>query len=106
MKYKLQIAYDGTNYGGWQAQVNALSIQTLIENALATALRTPTPITGAGRTDAGVHALGQIAHFTHDKELDTFRLFASLNGLLPPDIRILSIEAVPEAPPGLSDMGL
>lgn len=96
MKYKLTIAYDGTCYGGWQIQNNSTSIQTLIENALATVLRNPTPLTGAGRTDAGVHARAQIAHFTHDAEIDAYRTLASLNGLLPHDIRILKVESVPE----------
>jgi tRNA pseudouridine38-40 synthase len=94
MRYKLTIAYDGTHFGGWQIQSNAVSIQQLIEEALQTALRHPTPITGAGRTDAGVHARAQVAHFDTTQEIDTFRLLASLNGLLPTDIRILKIETV------------
>jgi tRNA pseudouridine38-40 synthase len=96
MRYKLTISYDGTNFGGWQIQSNSASIQMAIEAALQTALRAPTPIVGAGRTDAGVHALAQTAHFTPEKEADTFRLLASLNGLLPPEIRILKIEPVSE----------
>lgn len=92
MKYKMVVAYDGTQYGGWQVQTNSTAIQTLIENALHTALRQETPIIGAGRTDAGVHALAQVAHFSYEGALDPFRLRASLNGLLPPDIRILNIE--------------
>jgi len=94
MKYKMIVAYDGTQYGGWQVQTNSTAIQTLIENALQTALRQETPITGAGRTDAGVHALAQVAHFSYEETLDPFRLRASLNGLLPLDIRILNIETV------------
>jgi tRNA pseudouridine38-40 synthase len=92
MKFKLFIAYDGTHYGGWQIQTNATSIQTLVENALSTALRTPTSVTASGRTDAGVHALHQVAHFSYEHELDLYRLIASLNGLLPLDIRVLNIE--------------
>lgn len=90
MKYKLLLAYDGTQYGGWQVQSNSASIQAVLENALATILRTPIAITGAGRTDAGVHALGQVAHFVHEP-IDLFRLQGSLNGLLPSDIRVLSL---------------
>ena len=71
MKYKLTIAYDGTQYGGWQVQTNATAVQTLIENSLKTALREEIAITGAGRTDAGVHALGQVAHFSYEKEIAT-----------------------------------
>ncbi|MBS0616112.1 MAG: tRNA pseudouridine(38-40) synthase TruA [Verrucomicrobia bacterium] len=96
MKYKLLLAYDGTQYGGWQVQPNAISIQATLENALTIVLRTPIAITGAGRTDAGVHALGQVAHFSFLEPLDCFRILGSLNGLLPPDIRVLSLEPVPD----------
>lgn len=93
--YKLLLAYDGTRYGGWQIQTNAASIQTLVENALSTALRTSASLTASGRTDAGVHALGQVCHFTYEHEVDLYRLLASLNGLLPLDIRVLNIEPAP-----------
>ena len=95
-KYKLLIAYDGTHYGGWQVQPNATSIQTLVEKALSTALHTPTKVTGSGRTDSGVHALGQVAHFSYEKPIDLKKLCLSLNGLLPPDIRIMSISTAPQ----------
>ena len=88
MKYKITISYDGTKYGGWQVQPNTLTIQVLIQDALQTILRTPTPLTAAGRTDAGVHALGQVAHFSSDQTLDLHSLLYSLNGVLPRDIRI------------------
>lgn len=91
-KYKMIIAYDGTNYGGWQVQPNAVSIQSLIEQSLSTILRKQIPVFGSGRTDAGVHAIGQIAHFSFDAPIDTQKTFASLNGLLPQDIRIVSLE--------------
>lgn len=94
MKYKLTLAYDGTHYGGWQLQPNAPSIQASLEQALSTSLREPTSVTGAGRTDAGVHARGQVAHFSSPVPLDCFRLHGSLNGLLPPDIRVLALEPV------------
>jgi tRNA pseudouridine38-40 synthase len=94
--YKLTIAYDGTLYSGWQVQKNALSIQSLIQNALCTVLRTPVSLTGAGRTDAGVHALGQTAHIATDAPVVPRRLQLSLNALLPADIRILAIEPVPD----------
>ncbi len=93
--YKLTLAYDGTRYGGWQIQKNALSIQALVQDALTTILKTPTQATGAGRTDAGVHALGQVAHFVHAPAFDLRRLLVSLNGLLPPDVRALSVEQAP-----------
>lgn len=96
MKYKMTISYDGTNYGGWQVQPNTLSIQGLIQDALKTVLREPTPITASGRTDAGVHALAQVAHFTHEAPLDLHALLYSLNGILPPDIRIRALSSAPD----------
>lgn len=93
--YKMKIAYDGTLYGGWQSQINTTSIQCVIERALSTAVRSPVKIVGSGRTDAGVHALGQVAHFKHREMLDLPKLLASLNGLLPPDIRILTLDLAP-----------
>jgi tRNA pseudouridine38-40 synthase len=93
--YKITLSYDGTRYGGWQVQPNSTTIQQLLQTALTTSLQTPTHATGAGRTDAGVHALGQCAHFHTAQAIDCRRLCASLNGLLPADIRILSIETVP-----------
>lgn len=95
-KYKLIISYDGTNYGGWQVQTNSISIQTLVQRALETFLRSSTPIIGAGRTDAGVHALGQTAHFDSPEEINLSRLRLSLNALLPSDIRIRTIEEAAE----------
>lgn len=92
MKYKLTIAYDGTRYCGWQVQKNGLSIQSLIQKALETVLRHPVSLTGAGRTDAGVHARGQTAHF--ETEENVSRLLISLNALLPSDIRITRIDPV------------
>ena len=82
------ISYDGTRYRGWQIQPNALSIQSLIQGSLKTVLRTSTPITASGRTDAGVHALAQVAHFEGSSALNSSSLLYSLNGILPPDIRI------------------
>jgi tRNA pseudouridine38-40 synthase len=73
-------------------QPHAVTIQELIQKAVKTILREDVHVIAAGRTDAGVHATGQVAHFECEKELDTFRFRYSLNGLLPPDIRILSIE--------------
>jgi tRNA pseudouridine38-40 synthase len=96
LKYKLSIAYDGTRYGGWQVQLNSLSIQALIEDALKIALRKEIAVVSSGRTDAGVHARGQVAHFeAPPANLDL--LFRSLNGILPEDIRILQIENVPSS---------
>lgn len=95
-KYLLELSYDGTDYSGWQIQKNATSIQTLVQEALSTILRHPVSITGSGRTDAGVHALAQMAHFSTPMELDTKKTLLSLNGLLPPTIRAFRLEEAPE----------
>lgn len=94
-KIKLTIAYDGTQYGGWQVQPNAVSIQELIEKALSIFLREPITVVGSGRTDAGVHAEGQTAHFTTASPIDFKRLLLSSNALLPHDIRILDAVEAP-----------
>lgn len=93
-KYKLITAYDGTEFGGWQVQPNSVTIQELIQNALATVVRQKVDVTGSGRTDAGVHARGQTAHFAIDTQIDPYRVRGSLNGLLPTSIRILRIEEI------------
>lgn len=93
--YKMTIAYDGTLYSGWQVQPNAVSIQSLLQDAIKTILRMDVTIIGSGRTDAGVHALGQTAHFKFPGDIDFFRFRGSLNGLLPRDIRVLHVEQVP-----------
>jgi len=94
-KYKMIIAYEGTRFGGWQVQPNSVTIQELIESAIQTITREKTKVIASGRTDAGVHAKGQTAHFEAKQNLDLFRFRYSLNGLLPPEIRILSIESAP-----------
>jgi tRNA pseudouridine38-40 synthase len=94
MRFKLTISYDGTNYCGWQVQANGTSIQTLVQKAIETALRHKIDLTGAGRTDAGVHALGQTAHFDSNAPIDPDRLRYSANALLPKDIRIINVEPV------------
>jgi tRNA pseudouridine38-40 synthase len=93
-RYKLTIAYDGTAYSGWQVQPTGTAIQPLIQQALATILRSPVDLTGSGRTDAGVHARGQTAHFDAPHDIAPSRIRLSLNALLPPDIRILKIDPV------------
>lgn len=89
---KLTIAYDGTHYAGWQVQKTGKAIQPLIQKGLETILRHPIALTGSGRTDAGVHARGQTAHFDTLTPLSPYRLRFSLNALLPSDIRILDVE--------------
>ena len=97
-RYFIYLAYNGENYCGWQIQPNGISVQETIEKALATLLRTPTPITGAGRTDAGVHARMMAAHFDSDSEPDLSTLANKLNSLLPKYIAIYKIvEVKPDA---------
>ncbi|MDR2539574.1 MAG: tRNA pseudouridine(38-40) synthase TruA [Chlamydiales bacterium] len=95
LNYKLCIAYEGTCYSGWQIQKNGISIQVLLEKYLSIILRDSIQVIGSGRTDAGVHAIGQIAHFKTTTSFEFSRLLKSLNGLLPPDIRVLNIEKAP-----------
>lgn len=98
-RYSLKIAYNGTRYAGWQIQPNAVTIQEETEKALSTALRYPVSVYGSGRTDAGVHARGQVAHFDATEDFDAaalHRLKRSLNGLLPNDIFIKEVQAVPD----------
>lgn len=87
---KLVLSYDGTDFGGWQRQVNARSVQEELEKALAKMHGHPVPTVGAGRTDAGVHAMGQAANFYTDIASIPARKFVlALNRLLPPDLRVL-----------------
>lgn len=90
--YKLTLAYDGKVYCGWQRQPNALSIQEVLEQALKTYLKEEIRVVGAGRTDAGVHAKGQVAHFRIGRTLDVCQLKRALNGILPLTVRIVSAE--------------
>ena len=88
---KLIVSYDGTNYKGWQIQQNDPTIQGVIEEKLGMILNQPTRITGSGRTDAGVHALNQVAHFCTGSHLGLGSLHKGLNSLLPPDIVIKEV---------------
>jgi tRNA pseudouridine38-40 synthase len=94
--YKLTIQYDGTNYAGWQIQHNAQSVQEVIKSSIQQILQEEVNLIGAGRTDAGVHALGQVANFVLNEDLDLFKFKYSLNAVLPNDISITNIEPVEE----------
>ena len=94
MRIKCIVEYQGTNYYGWQKQVGQISIEEEIEKVLSQILNTPINIYASGRTDAGVHAKGQVFHFDIDKNVDLNRLKYSANMMLPEDINILSMEEV------------
>lgn len=98
-RYFIFLAYNGTNYCGWQNQPNGTAVQETIEKALATLMRTDVPIVGAGRTDAGVHARQMIAHFDSENRIDDLpQLTERLNRILPKDITIYKVIPVtPEA---------
>ncbi len=86
MQIKLTLEYDGTNYSGWQYQSAQDSIQARIESALERIFAEKVRVRGAGRTDAGVHALGQVASFALPRAFDPAELERALNALLPPDV--------------------
>ena len=93
---KLTLEYDGTHYHGWQMQPNGPTIQSLLEEAVSTFFGVPTRVTGSGRTDAGVHALGQVANFFCHREPDLHRLQRGLNALTPEDISVKDAKIVPD----------
>ena len=93
MRYFVTFAYNGTDFHGSQTQPNGITVQQVMEEALATILRVPTPLTFAGRTDAGVHAEMMVAHFDTEKPI-LANLAARLNNLLPPSIAIHDIRRV------------
>ena len=95
--YKLVIRYIGTNYHGWQRQKNQISIQETIEKKLEHLFKEKIRLIASGRTDAGVHALGQVANFKVKKHRKTNEILKYLNSTLPRDISILSVEEVPLA---------
>ncbi len=99
-RYFIYLAYDGTNYHGWQIQPNGISVQEVLQDALATLMRRPVPVTGAGRTDTGVHARLMVAHFDFEYEgeperrIDGAWMTDKLNRLLPPDVSVSKVVPV------------
>jgi tRNA pseudouridine38-40 synthase len=93
---KLTVAYDGTAYSGWQMQPTLPTVQAAIETAWHEITREQLRVTAAGRTDAGVHALGQVVGLTTESTLSTADLHRGLNAVLPEDVAVVSVEEAPE----------
>lgn len=92
---RLTLAYDGTDYFGWQRQARGRTIQGVVEDAIEQITGTRSKVLASGRTDAGVHALGQVAAFRTESPLTTATLVKALNAILPDDIAVLAAEEVP-----------
>lgn len=95
-RIQLTIEYDGTAYAGWQRQSNALAVQQVVEEALSRLTGARVVIHGASRTDAGVHALGQCAHFDTSSRIPGEKFSYAVNTMLPPDIRVSRSQDAPE----------
>ena len=96
MKYAILLSYDGTAYRGWQTQKNGVSVQSVLEQAALAAFGKKVNIVASGRTDSGVHAAGQVCHFSADISVPAEKIADALNFRLPADICVLKSAAVPE----------
>ena len=94
MRYFITLSYDGADFCGWQFQPNAVTVQECLEKTLSTLLKEPVRVTGAGRTDSKVNAIGYVAHFDYDRVIDTPALGYKLNAILPRGIVVHSVEPV------------
>src|SRR5215208_7377404 len=94
MNYKLVIQYDGTDFHGWQSQDGLRTVQGELERALSLIEGNKVKVYGSGRTDAGVHAEGQVASVEIQREISTAKLRAAINGNISRDVRVLSVETV------------
>jgi tRNA pseudouridine38-40 synthase len=92
----VKVAYLGDAFAGWQRQARARTVQGVLESALEALFRQPVTVVGAGRTDAGVHAAGQVAHFDPPRSIPPQGVVSALNSLLPADVRVLRAWVVPE----------
>lgn len=95
--FRLVLEYDGSSYHGWQRQHGVLTIQEVLESRLEIMLGAPIRVRGSGRTDAGVHARGQVVNFYCRTRLEPWEIQRGLNGLLPPEIVVLHADAVPDS---------
>lgn len=89
-RYVLKVSYDGTDFSGWQIQPKGRTVQGVLEEAAESVFGVPTKVVGSGRTDAGVHAMGQICQFDADTTIPPKKLAECFNGKLPPDVRALA----------------
>ena len=96
MRYRAVISYFGARYVGWQRQLNGLSVQEVLERALEKTFGAPTQATASGRTDAGVHAEGQVVHFDAETSIPVDKIPFAVNAELPDDVSMLSCEVAPE----------
>ena len=96
MRVFLKIEYDGTRYSGWQIQPNGITVQEEIEKAIEKLTGEQVNIVGSGRTDSGVHAEGQVAHFDTQSSIPAEKFAPALNGVLPKDIKIIMSKQVGE----------
>lgn len=92
MRIKITVSYDGTEYCGWQVQPNGVTVQQMLEDAVKKVTGESVRVTGSGRTDAGVHALGQVAHFDTNSSVPPEKFYKALNAHLPNDIKVLKSE--------------
>lgn len=97
LRFRIDLAYDGTNYSGWAKQADQRTVQEVIEDALSRLARTPIETVVAGRTDAGVHATGQVIHADLPEGIDRIDLVYRLNRMLDEDVRINKVEIAPPA---------
>ena len=96
MRYARLLAYDGTDYGGWQIQKNSITVQEKLEEACEKVFGKKTGVTASGRTDSAVHAAGQVCHFNAETTIPADKIADVLNRFLPPDIAVLQSAAAPE----------
>ena len=94
-RVRMVLAYDGTNYCGWQLQPNGITIEEVLNQALSELLREPVAVIGASRTDSGVHAEGAVAVFDTENRMPADKICFALNQRLPEDIRVLQSDEVP-----------
>src|SRR3954464_6113503 len=95
--FRVTVAYDGTEFVGWQRQASGVSIQGVLEDALRELDGRDVAVAGAGRTDAGVHALGQVAGFSLQRVISADAVLRAVNARLPPSVRVVAATATDEA---------